>query len=236
MTAAPTRSVRAIVAGLAALTVVAVGCTADPATDEDRGASTTAPATDGTDAPDETAHADGEGDDATGGARTSAPDTPAASTGPAAKPSTGAAAKPAAQPAVRPATKPPAEPATIADGHHTGRLVSITTADITVALVRILTGEEAIAAAKADGGAGLDDDGTLPNDIYIQDLDRAVTIPVAGDGGFRVYDCSGGCELVGTTLAALASGEAVPYGGPNAVVDLTVDRGVVVSFQEQYLP
>jgi hypothetical protein len=124
----------------------------------------------------------------------------------------------------------------IEDGDHTGRLVAITTEDVTVELVRTLTGDEAVAAATADGGEALDDDGALPNDVYIQDLDRAVTIPVAGDGGFRIYDCSGGCELIGTTLDALASGQAAAAGGPNAVVDLTVDQGAVVSFEERYLP
>lgn len=240
MIASPTRSVRATIAGLAALAVITAGCAAEPVTDDDTDTPASAP---GIDEP------DGADDDAADSAPTSSsptpadsttrppiPDAPTESTEPATEPVAKPAAEPTAKPAAEPAAKPTARPAVIADGSHAGRLVAITTADVTVKLVRILTGEEAIAAAKADGGAGLDDDGTLPNDIYIQDLDRVVTIPVTGDGGFRIYDCAGGCQIVGTTLTALASGEAVPYGGPNAVVNLTVDQGVVVSFEEQYLP
>ena len=230
MTASSNRALRAIVAGLAAL-AVAVGCAAEPAADDPEPA-TSAPVID---------QPDNEDDDATGStpasssptptdgdARPSTPDTQPASTRPT--------AKPAAQPEPTPPAEPSAKPAIVTDGDHAGRLVSITSKDVTVNLVRVLTGDEAIAAAKADGGGALDDDGTLPNDIYLQDLGRVVTIPVAGDGGFRIYDCSGGCEIVGTTLGALASGEVIPYGGPNAVINLIVDRGVVVSFEEQYLP
>jgi hypothetical protein len=225
MTASPARSVRAIVAGLTALAVVTVGCAAEPAADDHTDVPTSAPAID---EPDDASPDDAD-DAATGS--TPAPSSPTPTYG-TSRPST-----PDTPPAsTKPAAKPVVKPAVITDGRHAGRLISITTTDVTVTLVRILTGDEAIAAAKADGGGVLDDDGTLPNDIYIQDLDRVVTIPVAGDGGFRIYDCTGGCEMVGTTLTALASGQAIPYGGPNAVINLTVDQGVVVSLEEQYLP
>jgi hypothetical protein len=241
MPAAPPRTLLAVVAGLAALAVAAVGCAADPDIDSD------------TDAPTNVPEAEEPDDEATG--RTPVPTIPTSGTAgpstpdprppspepakePVAKPAPKPGTEPSAQPtpAPKPVAKPAAKPAVISDGEHAGRLVSITTTEVTVKLVRILTGEEAIAAAKADGGGALDDDGTLPNDMYIQDLDRVVTIPVAGDGGFRIYDCSGGCQIVGTTVTALASGQAVPYGGSNAVINLTVDHGVVVSFEEQYLP
>lgn len=224
MTASPTASVRNFIAGLAALAVVAVGCTAEPDAVDAGESPTSAPVID---QPDDLSPDDVD-DDASGDPRPSTPVSQPVPTEPV--------TQPVAKPAPQPVAGPTGTPAAVADGDHAGRLISITTTDVTVNMVRILTGEEAIAAARADGGAGLDDDGTLPNDIYIQDLRRVVTIPVAGDGGFRIYDCSAACEIVGTTLAALASGEVVPYGGPNAVINLTVDHGVIVSFEEQYLP
>jgi hypothetical protein len=100
--------------------------------------------------------------------------------------------------------------------------------------VRVLSGAEAVAAAREDGVQVEGD--SLPDDVYVQDLKQTVKVPVAGDGGFQIYDCSAGCELVGTTLDALASGKATPYGGANAVIDVWVDAGAVVSFVEVYLP
>jgi hypothetical protein len=150
---------------------------------------------------------------------------------PAAKP----AARPAAKPVTKPATKPSAAPSPLADGRHQGRLVAIDARTVTVDLIEVLSGDAAVAAAKA-AGVPLDDDGTLPNDVFVKDLGRRVTVPVAGDGGFQIYDCSSGCQLVGTTLAALSGGTATPYGGATAPFTLRVDHGMVVSLVEIYLP
>jgi hypothetical protein len=152
-------------------------------------------------------------------------------------PATPVAEQPASSPNPSPhppSTKPKSGTSALGDGRHAGRLVSIDTANVTLELVRVLSGDDAVAAAKAEGVPL--EDGTLPNDVYVQDLKRTVTVPVAGDGGFLIYDCSAGCELVGTTLDALASGRATAYGGATAVVEVQVDAGAVVSLVEVYLP
>jgi hypothetical protein len=100
--------------------------------------------------------------------------------------------------------------------------------------VQILSGEAARKAAEEAGE--LDEGGTLPNDVYVKGLGKRVTVAVAGDGGFQFYDCSAGCELVGTTLEALIDGSTKPYGGANAHVTFRVDHGEVVSLVEVYLP
>jgi hypothetical protein len=230
---------RPVVAALVALAVLAAGCgtaaddladaepTAADASEDDR-------TSDDADAPDEDAPVDPDPQDlpAPGpdGDDTGLGDRPEPAP-PAAVPAT----KPAAKPTVKPATGPAVAPSPLADGRHQGRLVAIDTRTVTVDLVQVLPGDAAIAAAKA-AGVPLDDDGTLPNDVFVQDLGRRVVVPVAGDGGFQIYDCSGGCELVGTTLAALSGGKATPYGGANAPFDLRVDHGQVVSLVEIYLP
>jgi hypothetical protein len=144
---------------------------------------------------------------------------------------------PAANPVAQPATEPtaePASPAPLRDGAYEGRLVRIDRQHVTVDLVQILSGEAARKAAEEAGELG--EDGTLPNDVYVKDLGKRVTVAVAGDGGFQVYDCSAGCELVGTTLEALVDGSTRPYGGANAHVTFRVDHGEVISLVEVYLP
>jgi hypothetical protein len=231
-------SPRAVAAALVAFALLAAGCStaADELTDTEPTAADAAEddlTPDDADAPDEDTPVDPDpqdvpdpgpdGDDAGVDDR---PEPPP----PAAKP----AAKPVAKPAAKPATKPAAAPSPLPDGRHQGRLVAIDARTVTVDLIQVLSGDAAIAAAKAAGVAL--DDGTLPNDVFVKDLGRRVVVPVAGDGGFQIYDCSGGCKLVGTTLAALSGGKATPYGGANAPFDLRVDHGEVVSLVEIYLP
>jgi hypothetical protein len=126
----------------------------------------------------------------------------------------------------------PAE--TLADGTHEGRLVAIDHQTVTLDLIEILSGDEALRAAEAAGA--LDPDGTLPNDVFVQELAQRVTLAIAGDGGFQVYDCSAGCALVGTTLDALVTGSGSPYGGAAAPFTFQVDGGSVISLVEVYLP
>lgn len=209
MTSPSKTSARALLAGFAVATILITGCggdaLAEPAAD---------PLADQPSDPD---------------------DEPDTDDGPVAEPATPVADEPAPEPPADPTPTDPAPSAPLADGEYQGRLVSIDSAEVTLDLVAVLSGADAVAAAKADG-VTLDDDGTLPNDVYVQDLARTVTLPVAGDGGFQIYDCSAGCELVGTTLDALASGEAKPYGGANTLVTIQIEAGTVVSFVEQYLP
>jgi major membrane immunogen (membrane-anchored lipoprotein) len=131
------------------------------------------------------------------------------------------------------AEDPAADDGTLPDGEHQGRLRHIDEGSVTVEVVRVLDGEAAVAAAEADG---VDVGEGLPNDAYVQDVGETYVLLLAGDAGARIIDCSAGCEEVDTTIAALASGEATPYGGPNAIVAITIDGGEVVSLAELYLP
>jgi hypothetical protein len=259
MTALPTTT-RRLLAAVAAVAVLATGCATETVSD---GLDVAEPAPT---LPDEAGDPDLDtGDDADDGVLDAAPDDPHADDGdgdvsepatpagerptveppaatPAATPAKKPVTEPAATPVAKPAPKPTPTPAPpprpapsdLPDGTYEGRLVRIDRQAVTVDLVQVLSGEAARQAA-AEAGE-LPPDGTLPNDVYVKDLGKRVTVPVAGDGGFQIYDCSGGCELVGTTLDALVSGAAKPYGGANTHVTLRVDTGEVVSFVEIYLP
>jgi hypothetical protein len=238
-----TATTRALVATFGAVAILASACSSDTTPDLDAEPATSVPdvaddpdldtgededdgvlGADPDDLPSED-DADASGDDVTAAPPTRTPST------------TKPAAAPVAQPAPTPATKPVAKPAAAAplgDGTYEGRLVRIDRQHVTMDLVQVLSGEAARKAAR-DAGA-LDADGTLPNDVFVKDLGTRVTVAIAGDGGFQVYDCSAGCELVGTTLDALVDGTTSPYGGPNAHVAFRVGSGEVVSLVEIYLP
>jgi hypothetical protein len=235
MTSTLTRN-RALLAALAAVAVLASAC-GSSSTDEDVTATPIIPVTDTSDDTDDAA--DDDADDEHDMHDHDPDPGPEPVARPAAKPAATPAAtpvtKPVSKPVAKPAATPVSKPAALADGAHEGRIVTITTTSVTLDLVEVLTGEEAVAAAKADGHP-LDDDGTLPNDVYVRDLKERVVMPITGDGGFQVYDCTNGCELVGTTLAALVDGSTVPYGGAEAPFSVRVDHGVVDSLVEIYLP
>jgi hypothetical protein len=239
----PTAATRALVATFGAVAILASACSSDTTPDLDAEPATSVPdvaddpdldtgededdgvlGADPDDLPSED-DADASGDDVTAAPPTRTPST------------TKPAPAPVTQPAPTPATKPVAMPAAAAplgDGTYEGRLVRIDRQHVTMDLVQVLSGEAARKAAK-DAGA-LDADGTLPNDVFVKDLGTRVTVAIAGDGGFQVYDCSAGCELVGTTLDALVAGTTRPYGGANAHFAFRVGDGEVVSLVEVYLP
>jgi hypothetical protein len=238
-----TATTRALVATFGAVAILASACSSDTTPDLDAEPATSVPdvaddpdldtgededdgvlGADPDDLPSED-DADASGDDVTAAPPTRTPST------------TKPAAAPVTQPAPTPATKPVARPAAAAplgDGTYEGRLVRIDRQHVTMDLVQVLSGEAARKAAR-DAGA-LDADGTLPNDVFVKDLGTRVTVAIAGDGGFQVYDCSAGCELVGTTLDALVAGTTRPYGGANAHFGFRVGDGEVVSLVEVYLP
>jgi hypothetical protein len=106
---------------------------------------------------------------------------------------------------------------------------------MTVDPVEVLTGDEAVAAAREDGEIGPDDD--LPNDVYIRNLDGTThSVAVSADAVVSVYDCATGCELVGVELADFLTGRARPFNGDYAIFDITISDGVVVEISEIYLP
>jgi hypothetical protein len=235
---------RLVLAVLVAAGLALAGCGRGPA-EVDADPTASAPVADDPEHDTDDAH---DEDDANDAAVPIDPDdegsgSPERPTNPASEPST---REPVASPVTAPVKGRDAKPggaptatprptrAPIADGTYDARLVRIDRAAVTLDLVRILSGQEAIDAAKADGHPL--EDGALPNDVYVVDLGTRVTVPVAGDGGFQIYDCEAGCQLIGTTLDALASGTAVPYGGAHAHVTVRVDHGQVVSLVEVYLP
>jgi hypothetical protein len=236
MTMSTTTHARTLVAAVGALAILAAGC-GDGTTDLPD-----LPDAEPTEEPDVAGDPDPlTGDDPDGGVLDEPleeDDESAAVPVVTASPSAPAASKPAASkpPASKPAAKPVASPtkAALADGTYEGRLVAIDRNTVTLDLIRILSGDEALKAAAAAGA--LDPDGTLPNDVFVQELGKRVTLTIAGDGGFQVYDCSAGCALVGTTLDALVTGSGSPYGGAAAPFTFQVDGGSVISLVEVYLP
>jgi hypothetical protein len=240
-------------AALGVVAIAAVGCSgvadlpdeATPAVDVEPDVAEDPDHDDHTDAgddgvvdPDEDLDGDLDDDDET--AAPGSTDDVAQDAAPAATPATAPTTKPTPptpkpKPAAKtaPVEKPAPTAGALADGGYEGRLVKMDTSSATFDLIQVLSGKAAIDAARAAGD--LDADGTLTNDVYVRDLGQRVTVPIDGEGGFQVYDCSGGCALVGTTLEQLANGTATPYGGKDAPIAFKLDAGALVSFVEIYL-
>jgi len=111
----------------------------------------------------------------------------------------------------------------------------------------MLTGEEAVAAAREDGVIGADED--LPNDYYIRNPDESTTeFTVSPDVVVTLQACYDGGECVTTeevdldTWSVLLGGEDDPgldwdwYGAGQLPYNFTVEAGVIVEVQEVYLP
>jgi hypothetical protein len=99
----------------------------------------------------------------------------------------------------------------------------------------MLSGQEAVEAARADGQ--LPPDGQLPNDFYIDDDEASITIlPVSDRLVVELYDCTAGCELRAVDAQAFLRHQVQPYGGPEALVSVEVRGGAVVAVREIYVP
>lgn len=97
---------------------------------------------------------------------------------------------------------------------------------LTLATATLLTGEEAARAARRDGR---DEDGTVPNDYYIDRSDsRRRTFTLVADAVVRELR-GGSAEPV-----PVEAGEWTP--DPGRPYWLTVEQGEVVAVQAQYLP
>jgi hypothetical protein len=143
-------------------------------------------------------------------------------------------------------TDPPA-PAVdelLEDGRHPTFLadLDVTARAVTFDLIQFLTGDEAIAAYEED--VPDDPDPGPPNDYWIRNVNpRLRTLPIAPDATVTVVRLGepSGADGVPWTLdelpAHLALGTDVPAGrlGSNPFW-LTVEDGVVVAIDEQYLP
>ncbi len=111
----------------------------------------------------------------------------------------------------------------------------------------MLTGTDAITAARNDGVIGPDDD--LPNDFYIRNPDEStVTFTVSPDAVVTLQACyeHGDCvtteEVDVETWLMLIGGEDDPgldwiwYGAGQLPYELTIDNGVITALHESYLP
>lgn len=99
----------------------------------------------------------------------------------------------------------------------------------------MLSGDEAVAAAREDGQ--LPPEGMLPNDFYIDDDEASITtLPVSDRLTVELYDCTAGCELRTVDAQAFLRHEVQPFGGEHAFVSLEVRDGVVVALREIYVP
>jgi hypothetical protein len=118
---------------------------------------------------------------------------------------------------------------------------------ISVDVAEMLTGEEALAAAREAGAIGEFED--LPNDFYIRNPDEStIDLTVSPNVVVTLQACYEGGECVTSeqvdldTWSVLLGGEDDPglewdwYGSGTLPYDFTVQNGVVVEIEEQYLP
>ena len=117
----------------------------------------------------------------------------------------------------------------------TGQAEPLVDGVLDVTTVELLSGPEALAAARADGAVGPDED--LPNDVYLRDPGtRPVTVALAPAASVVLVDCSASCEPAGVGRDAFLTGEASPFNGDLAVYDVTITAGEVTALTEVYLP
>lgn len=118
----------------------------------------------------------------------------------------------------------------LADGEHFGFAstpqVNDTTATMNLDLAQLLTGDEAVAAAEADGVEEVGDfyiRNLVETEIEVQLAPRAPVFVIPAD------DCCDPVEVDVPTFAADYVDRVVP-------VRITVEDGIVVRLEEQYLP
>jgi hypothetical protein len=138
--------------------------------------------------------------------------------------------------AAAPTDEEPAD-AVIEDGRHPTLLTALdeTAQTVTFDLVQFLTGDEAAAAYAED--VPEDPDAGPPNDYWIRNVSaRLRTLPIAPGATVTVLR-PGGPEELAATLEELALLPSLVEGriGTNPFW-LTVEDGVVVAIEEQYLP
>ena len=107
---------------------------------------------------------------------------------------------------------------------------------------QFLTGKEAQAAAEEDGA--VEPGEAVPNDYYIRNPDKTTrTLRISNDAEITAKRCdlcrNGEPGELGPFLASFLKGRqtyADPYRGRYALYWLTIDDGVVVAIDEQYVP
>jgi hypothetical protein len=131
----------------------------------------------------------------------------------------------------------PAPSSALADGPHVARIVAIDApvAAVEIELAEMLTGEEAIEAARAAGLIGPDED--LPNDFYVRDLDDEVHhVGIESNALVELIDCTAECRPVEVPLADFLAGRARPFNREYALYDITITDGRITALSEIYLP
>jgi hypothetical protein len=123
------------------------------------------------------------------------------------------------------------------DGRHFALVRSLAppavgSAQMELDLAHWFDGDAADAAAAEDGVIA--PGGQVENDYYIRNVsDRMRVMPVAGDAATQVVDWDNCCELVPSTVDALA---ARGFDGGRDAFWLTVQGGMVVGLDEQFRP
>ncbi len=125
----------------------------------------------------------------------------------------------------------------LADGQHVVYLTSIDAAagTVTVNLVELLTGQDAVDAYLEDTGQPLDGE-----QFYVRDRnDLQRTLPVdAHAGPYSVIDAESCCDPIEVGFDGLVAvrEQAEATGGIDALFTVTVQGGVVTSAVQLYLP
>jgi hypothetical protein len=154
--------------------------------------------------------------------------------------------EPAASPQpAEPEPTPPGSDVELQDGRHPAFLVQFDVPGrrVTFDLIQFLVGEEAIAAYREDGRANPEDPDP-PNDYYIRNVNpRLRTLPISGEAAVTVVRLGepSGSGSVPWTLAELPRHLSERGTGPEGQLSwspywLTVQDGVIVALDEQYLP
>jgi hypothetical protein len=136
-------------------------------------------------------------------------------------------------------------PGSIRAGRHFGYIRAIDGTTIEFDQAEFLVGEEANAAARADGSIGSGE--TVPNDYYIRNADTGtVRLAVAQTVRVTIVQCPTSCRegvqgtFVGLTRSFIApkanTTYADRYRGPNSQYWVTLRSGRVVAVDEQYVP
>jgi hypothetical protein len=158
-------------------------------------------------------------------------------------PSTSATPSETISPTSSPTPSPPAESPVLGDGRHFGFIRSVDLSSQTPTLVfdlaYFLTGDEANQAAAEHG-----EETPVPNDYYIvNDNPRLRTLALDPDVRIELVDWANCCDslFVGDLQPFADSFEessypSGPYKGRFSPYWLTVENGVVVRIEEQYLP
>jgi hypothetical protein len=149
---------------------------------------------------------------------------------------------PVATSASPPAPSPSASPI-LAEGKSFGIIKSVDAANGTLVfdLEQFFSGDAANVAAREDGVIGPDE--SVDNDYYIRNVNPKLrTVPIGSDLEIVLIKWSNCCEhTFSPNLATFAKafpgpGPSDDYRGPASPYWLTVENGVIVKIEEQYLP